>query len=663
MRNYQCVAWLTACILLAQPQVDFQAQEPTSPRDQRPAPTTPRTWRDAAGKFSVEATLVELEAEAVRLIRSDGVTIDVPLERLSQADRDFLQELAEQRATAQDNPAENPFESPAPAAVAPLTTSFALQAVPVSDDITNLSDQGPIVTLPKSTPCEPLAPDPAPPLPVVKAGQCLIAQTDAYDVPSDLVTLNPSQALVAISIGRAMAGSDAPHRGRLLVGQASRGPFHLVLDRDEAIRVLDHHVASDQTLLMCGLDGFQRGGQIVVMTGLATGQPLELYRRRLPGYDKPGFLPQVTQARLIAPDVAVVVVDSVLYCWNLQTAEVLFRSEDRAVTSPIAFSPHAKTIAIPQAGGFNLLDSASGQDRGFVDTGDATAPGIVFHPDGRRLAFCASNAWGVWDAVAAKKLLSGIVTEHLGNRPIGWIDGDLFITDSGNLIDTKSQMLLWYYYTGSTVTQQLWHDSISFVTSSQGLKIDTLAVPDARAQLARRKLDSAKHLMVTSPGTEVQIAIESTETVDKQELIDALTTAIERAGWIIAPQAKLTVVAKIGRGKPYPMKYTSRPIGGALGQGTVTSVEIKPFTATLEIRSGRNVLWTRQTENHVPSMLFLRGDETVEQAVKKFERPQPEFFSSLQIPPQIPKAELARGLGSSRLDKGVWVDFPRPQAR
>ena len=80
----------------------------------------------------------------------------------------------------------------------------------------------------------------------------------------------------------------------------------------------------------------------------------------------------------------------------------------------------------------------------------------------------------------------------------------------------------------------------------------------------------------------------------------------------------------------------------------------------LKIRSSKEVLWTRATENHVPRFLFLRGDETVEAAVKKFERPQPEFFSSLQIPPRIPKAELSKGLGASRLDKGVWVDFKLP---
>ena len=177
--------------------------------------------------------------------------------------------------------------------------------------------------------------------------------------------------------------------------------------------------------------------------------------------------------------------------------------------------------------------------------------------------------------------------------------------------------------------------------------------------MAIRRLDQQKNVMVTSPGTEVRIEIESTEAVDKKALIEALTTAIERAGWKIKPTAKLIVVGKIGRGKPYSLQYKSNPIGSATTAAQLHNVEIKPFTAMLEIRSGKTVLWTRNTENFEPPMLFLQGNETVEQAVKKYERPQPEFFAALQIPPRIPKSEIAKGLGSSRIDKGVWVDFPR----
>lgn len=53
-----------------------------------------RTWTSSDGMFKVDAVLVELlSTNKVKLRRADGNTIEVPLENLSQADRDFVKSL------------------------------------------------------------------------------------------------------------------------------------------------------------------------------------------------------------------------------------------------------------------------------------------------------------------------------------------------------------------------------------------------------------------------------------------------------------------------------------------------------------------------------------------------------------------------------------------
>ncbi len=49
-----------------------------------------RTWQDVTGKFSIEAALVRAGAGKVTLRKANGTTIEVPLEKLSEADRDYL---------------------------------------------------------------------------------------------------------------------------------------------------------------------------------------------------------------------------------------------------------------------------------------------------------------------------------------------------------------------------------------------------------------------------------------------------------------------------------------------------------------------------------------------------------------------------------------------
>jgi hypothetical protein len=57
------------------------------------SPGLARKWTDLTGKFSVEAELVEIKGDQVVLKRSTGAVITVPLARLSEVDRQYLQSL------------------------------------------------------------------------------------------------------------------------------------------------------------------------------------------------------------------------------------------------------------------------------------------------------------------------------------------------------------------------------------------------------------------------------------------------------------------------------------------------------------------------------------------------------------------------------------------
>jgi hypothetical protein len=86
-------------------------QEPTRPKvttyeDERAADTESaealpvRTWSDSTGAFSAESQFVGVDSGAAMLKKADGRTVAVPLERLSQEDRDWVakQTEAEPRA-------------------------------------------------------------------------------------------------------------------------------------------------------------------------------------------------------------------------------------------------------------------------------------------------------------------------------------------------------------------------------------------------------------------------------------------------------------------------------------------------------------------------------------------------------------------------------------
>ncbi|GAA5506964.1 hypothetical protein Rcae01_02417 [Novipirellula caenicola] len=67
--------------------------------------TQSRTWSDASGRFKVDAILLRVEGASVVLKRADNREVTVPIVSLSEADKDFLRELQQQRAAVK-----NPFE-------------------------------------------------------------------------------------------------------------------------------------------------------------------------------------------------------------------------------------------------------------------------------------------------------------------------------------------------------------------------------------------------------------------------------------------------------------------------------------------------------------------------------------------------------------------------
>ncbi len=94
-----------------------------------------RTWTSDTGKFKIEARFAGLEDGKVKLLKKDGTTVSVSLEKLTEADRKLANELANAKSPFQeseDDAAESPFqevpptappEGPKPAANAPSSAT------------------------------------------------------------------------------------------------------------------------------------------------------------------------------------------------------------------------------------------------------------------------------------------------------------------------------------------------------------------------------------------------------------------------------------------------------------------------------------------------------------------------------------------------------------
>jgi S1-C subfamily serine protease/thiol-disulfide isomerase/thioredoxin len=93
--------------------------------DRQPAPAF-RSWTDAAGKHTVKATFLGVRDDKVRLKKENGDEVEVPLAKLSEADREAVKTLMGQ--TPPPKPKEDdedPFATPAKTEKAPTVQDMA----------------------------------------------------------------------------------------------------------------------------------------------------------------------------------------------------------------------------------------------------------------------------------------------------------------------------------------------------------------------------------------------------------------------------------------------------------------------------------------------------------------------------------------------------------
>jgi hypothetical protein len=68
---------------------------------QKPSERTLRVWSGISGKYTIEATLAGVKKGKVALRKKDGSTVIVPLKRLVQTDRDFIDKAAKENTDLQ----------------------------------------------------------------------------------------------------------------------------------------------------------------------------------------------------------------------------------------------------------------------------------------------------------------------------------------------------------------------------------------------------------------------------------------------------------------------------------------------------------------------------------------------------------------------------------
>ena len=368
-----------------------------------------RKWSDQTGNFDIEAQFIKREGNNIFLKRTDQRTISIPLEKLSDADQEHLQQEKQKQAME----AENPFEA-------------VVDGAAVLSDIDYSRSMRPKLTIDdlgwgaKSVAICP------------KNRFMLIGRAGSS---ATLVDLNSGQKLID--------SERMDHMGDIFVCEFSKNSEYVVLggykgvfeiylaDSNGKLELKGQHKlhSSEITALALSADSkFAFSGErdkVARYWELETGQPIAT----IDGFDGKIKATHISPSgdQLMATDGKTLKMYSVSQKKVIATFEV---ARSHVSGQAAAFSPDGSRLATGDSYDIVIWDLANRRKLGVLE-GDAINWSMTFAPDNRHLLSGANGVIHVWDC----DQMARVQTNHIGKS---FYVQAIAVSDDGTLVAAPS---------------------------------------------------------------------------------------------------------------------------------------------------------------------------------------------------------------------------------
>lgn len=628
MRNQLCGTWVILWLLT----ISVSAQEPI------------RTWRDASGVFAVEAQLVELRSDIVKLRLPNGETVEVGRDRLCQSDIQFLADFEKTNnpflPTRADN--KNTSSLSSKAERKPFPSRDLPEILPTLKRVKVFTQAKPLGSIETSIV----------PLTRVPPGEAFVDSIESGSRVSRLLVVDREKLKVAVSVSPSIYSSRSRQRSRIYIGTLPSGPFEMILDMADSLSLLDYNAETDQALAVGAYLGDKGDRELLLLHGLSSGELIELARFRLPA-DTENM--RVDKALLTGKNRAVVVIAGVAYGWDLDTGDQLFQTDphNRAV-GKIEFRHDGKLMAFTVREGIHFVNTENGENLGFLPLSKTYASHLAFDPRSSQLAYCEVDRLGLYNYSTTEKLFAQTTTWALASRVMGWIAPNLILAGDGIVIDTEKGLPVWRYQ-AKWENLTIWEDSITLVDTSSGFRLQTLEIPDQGLRTALNSAPPMEQLLLTDVGSKVKLQLSLLEilpdNVNEAELQKKLKSLAETAGWVPDDTSQLILAMSILPGEPITDLYQPHIHGQPNSERS--EVKITPMISRIELRDGEQVIWGLQSRNDQPHR-YGNSPFNKEEYVRRREQAMPEFFNSIVLPVRIARPPFTYGMGTSYANRAIW---------
>lgn len=606
-----------------------------------------RMWTDQSGKTKIKASLLKVEAKKVHLRTEKLKELAIDIEKLSEADKKFVQKLRENSGVA------GSAMSQKMAAV-----EFDLSKV---NRIEGIGYTRELLAFPEAIDLK-LSPDPLRSSLKMTEGGVPFDKVSFGDDVTGIIPLGGEGKWLLASVQNTLE-SNVPTR--LVWASLSKSKKQQVLHvLPSSETLLDYHAGSKQALTVASPRRFNASKEDNVLSVWKTSPAIKEAEaviswkarfNRKEHLAEAGAWGKFVSGNLILQRDS----DHQLVLWDIDKKTAVWATAQESSRAPEPLLSHnGKYLFLPEDSQVRILNPESGAMLAQIKT-TAGVDGVAFHSDGKTLAILQKTKILIVDVTGENKLrvidASGAAPGHPSRME--WVSDSMLAIQFGpegfSLFSLELQLPIWYYefemsgdldnesmpshaiVDGHLVYSASKEDDEDFdmVMVFGAVHIPEKAVLDKLPKIQR------KEYMLLGKGAGVRLKVEAGEA--NKQVQAAMELQIERNGWKIDPNSKFTLEAKIYTGSTQRVQYENRQTGD------VTSVQITPIVSSIHLLQDQQIVWRDSTSTGFPPVIFLKQGSSVQEEVDSYQNVDIGFFSRSSIPAELFNSKMKTGLGIS----------------
>lgn len=335
--------------------------------------------------------------------------------------------------------------------------------------------------------------------------------------------------------------------------------------------------------------------------------------------------------------------DGRLFLWQVDGAKAVYELVVGRKKMP-EVSPGREYFAVGTKQGIQFFQATTGDLLAEIGDQDWDRARLAFSPSGDRLAVASGGFLDILDLSTGKVSRSFPCEGANAWSDLTWIDSDYLLVANRDVVDVERRIPIWRIEVGNgkiASARGMFYVFIDNRLSEQILS--PLELPPPEAVQAAANLDE-QQLLAVKPGAKVSLQMH----VNRSGFLDndahsAVMQSLEATGFQVVEESPLVLHVTFTHGESEEISYE---LWGR-GRHGEQSFQVTSNVYKLELKLNGQTIWERTSTQRAPAHVRLQRGETIRAAVDRLMKPDSRYFAA-RLPQYVVKPEYHEPRGTSR---------------